>query len=1250
MIFSVQGRFVELATQLVREHNVPFFCSAGNNGPGLTSVSAPGGTTDALIGVGAYVTPGMLTEGYSVLSEDVNESFAEAEAAMAVRPDVLNVSRSASQSKEVDAPAKNATTTSSSPAEAVGVDSSHPKPVYGMPYTWTSRGPAADGGLGVSVCAPGGAIAAIPQWTLSRKRLMNGTSMASPCACSSLAVVLSYLKKRKIPYTSDLIRTAMENSARPLTLSQLSGSGVNGASSDLRSGGDDGSLSKSSSKVVYTEDLVFGGGSGSISVVTACALIEKVAGASKAAASDAGVSTALPTGETASPRDVPEGVRPPLEWRYEVALDLAVPSAARKCVASSAGGGILGGTRGVYLRGKAETRCIQRMSVKLDAVRDDEKYLPSNKAALAAMETTIILEATKGWVTVPKSVLLYGAGRAFPISVDPTCLAAGKVHYAEIAGYVDMPEGNGSSSFASRYRVFRVPVTVVVPEMPLAGSSVVKPLEDLQMSPGAVTRRFYAPPIGSTYGILRITAGPADIARKASGSDPTSGGQQAGLTDADSDVTSVASTRQGTNVPANDAQFLERRSMELNKFSVNGDTSSVTVATSASRNSSSLAMSSQSRTLDIHIVQVEPRQPTKHTETRQTVSLVPGATREVMFPLGSAATVEIAIGHRWSSMGSSHIRAVDVVFCGLQPKPDALHMEPGASCFPRLDVRNLLPDEEVGSARPNSNAHVVSTFHPKATLSSVRRPISPFYSKISQLSGDRDRLPDARQLSQLILEYKFVVHEDGTSISISFPGINGHVYDGDVEGGPFVTLHDANKQLLLCSDIYPDRRTLKKGTYYARAMVRHDRTSVLEKLKDSQSVVTYRLSSIVNLNCYDTAQGAALLGDTSSRMRGSLGRDWKGLVEPGETRSLYFGMPSKSSVPKWVSDGDSLHGHFSVDEAVLVGSEGSRQAGRTPKYRLSMPVPAQGVLKGKPMADILVGKNDFYGTSSKKDCSALDGAEEAKPPAETEGDDSKWLEDAMKDFRMKALKSYLKDSKLVEFDRMCRSMPDNALSDCDFLLLKLQRVDATLCGGGGSPDGTRQEAVQAVVSAADELLARLNAPEIAAHFGLRSIDSEKSEETKEMERRKTMIIAALFRKSRALHTPGRSIAGQHDDDGANNDSREKAFDELQRWQKMDGKSFLSDNVTIMGESGSAACVSAEDFMLLVVNRHKMHDRYALALRTLMAYLNSSHAGDVTPRRLADLRLHLLQDLKWHHIVASEKQGLPLRYPRGLEPL
>lgn len=65
--------------------------------------------------------------------------------------------------------------------------------------------------------APGAAIASVPEFTLTKQQLMNGTSMASPHAAGAIALILSGLMQRNVPYSPFSIKRAVWETATHLS-------------------------------------------------------------------------------------------------------------------------------------------------------------------------------------------------------------------------------------------------------------------------------------------------------------------------------------------------------------------------------------------------------------------------------------------------------------------------------------------------------------------------------------------------------------------------------------------------------------------------------------------------------------------------------------------------------------------------------------------------------------------------------------------------------------------------------------------------------------------------------------------------------------------------------------------------------------------------------------------------------------------------------------------------------------------------
>lgn len=157
-----KGRVTEYLREIIEKDGIIVVSSASNSGPCLSTTSAPGSSTQGAISVAAYISEKMIKSQHLFPSLKKDYEWSE------------------------------------------------------TMKDWSSRGPTEDGSLGVSVCAPGGAIASVPNWTLRQTRLMEGTSMASPNACGCLGLILSGLKKNDKKYSPFTIKMAIENTARRL--------------------------------------------------------------------------------------------------------------------------------------------------------------------------------------------------------------------------------------------------------------------------------------------------------------------------------------------------------------------------------------------------------------------------------------------------------------------------------------------------------------------------------------------------------------------------------------------------------------------------------------------------------------------------------------------------------------------------------------------------------------------------------------------------------------------------------------------------------------------------------------------------------------------------------------------------------------------------------------------------------------------------------------------------------------------------
>lgn len=1229
------GRFIRVVNELVYKHNVIFVSSAGNEGPALSSVSAPGGTTTSIIGVGAYVTPDMATQAYSHLQSEFTSTLPDAPSTPSTSLDSRISARLSSAGSQT--------------------------PVIGMPYTWTSRGPVPNGGMTISICAPGGAIAPIPLWNLKKKQLMNGTSMSSPSAAGAVAVILSFLKRKGIPYTSALVRRAIENSARPLRPIHESG-----MRSELVDDENDVLSSTEAS------DLVFASGFGSIDALAACNYIENYMAPRK---SPQASTDALPVGTTARVRvDINESGSDLVsrnnvkyasthdssgdstffleDWHFKISV--RSDSQIKKAVSSSVG--VVGGTNGVYLRGGADTECVQRIQVTAELTGYD-KECDRTKKSLSEIEVHLALETTALWVEVPKSLVFLGSERSFHVAVDPTELTAGQSHFAEVLAFVRHP-GNGSVRSGP---VFRVPITVLKPE-PLQSGLTIRPWENVPFAPGVVVRRFYEAPCGATYAFIRITAGKSysNVVRASASLVKKSGVHAEKVSEMANGMNACPIKEAFSETSISDVSTTETIQIRAKEGSRGSEKTVLQDREQESRpdETSRFSRHGHVRTFDLRVAQLLPQKRYSETETRLGVLLYPGAVYSTIAQLEGQSLFELCLAQVWSSAGSCCVKKVELIFGGIVPRPSYLHAHPGMLCFPRLEIVSYLPS---GVAAKRS-AMAVSGFSLKAVLTNLQKTVAPKSTRFHELSNI-DFVAGSGPTYQMEISYTFEMYESG-KVKLRFPSLNSTVYESEIEGGPYVMIHHQGKRFVMASDIYPKGVSLPKDEYTATVYVRHESMGVLEDLSEMLMTVEYNLPSEMTLEAFDSAHAACLRIGSRKLSRNKI------QLEKGERIAVFLATPKRSALPKWATSGDTLTGNLTVDKLV---TESSNDGSNLPVYRLAYSIgtapsskqdsssspsdsapPASPVLQrqtslssGDQKATLKVD-NATSGDTGEARSSAEAGTENSASQ-EWECESTRWVDMTLRKARMTQLKTFLNEQKTDRFKYLYDIVKIKHGEDTDVLMLALVWADREACKMFSSENAIDEirKHVHKVTELSDRIRGKLDPIAIAGHFAFKLDTSESGAiaSRKSFEKKRQDYIEALFRKARGLSLVV-AYDGFKPDGGAENDIEEefeKTMKELGKWVSLDGKGHMPG----MATSGiSSTTISDEDLAIVSARREAMRGRYGCALQVLGQYYNPTATTKKAEASIAiSLQIDILKALKWDHLVERELEYRLVRFPQ-----
>ncbi|CAE6185616.1 unnamed protein product [Arabidopsis arenosa] len=501
-----------------------------------------------------------------------------------------------------------------------------------------------------------------------------------------------------------------------------------------------------------------------------------------------------------------------------------------------------------------------------------------------------------------------------------------------------------------------------------------------------------------------------------------------------------------------------------------------------------------------------------------------------------------------------------------------------------VDKEELLLDGSEAPIKVEAEALLASEkLVPIAVLNKIRVPYQPIDAQLKTLSTGRDRLLSGKQILALTLTYKFKL-EDSAEVKPYIPLLNNRIYDTKFES-QFYMISDANKRVYAMGDVYPESSKLPKGEYKLQLYLRHENVQLLEKLKQLILFIERNMGEI-RLNLHSEPDGP-FTGNGAFK---------SSILMPGVKEAFYLGPPTKDKLPKNTPQGSVLVGEISYGKLSFDDKEGKNPKDNPVSYPISYVVPPN-----KPEED-------------KKAASAPDSSKSV----------SERLEQEVRDTKIKFLGNLKQETEeeRSEWKKLCACLKSEYPNYTPLLAKILEGLLSR------SDAGDKISHHEEIIEAANEVIRSVNVDELA-RFLLDKTEPEDAEAEKlkkKMEMTRDQLADALYQKGLAMARI-ENLKGEKGDEGEEESSQrdkfEENFKELTKW--VDVKSSKYGTLTVL--------------------REKRLSRLGTALKVLDDLIQNE--SETANKKLYELKLGLLEELGWSHLVTYEKQWMQVRFPTSL---